>query len=177
MDKQTAQQTLDQLQKSIADAQRQAKELQAIIDKPDVTSVYQGRITTLDISTKAFTIENLSVTDCTVSTPTVNSPNGIRIAHGIVFNTKDEAKDYLKYLKLRQKARVAMAEAWGDQVPSWDVFTSPKFCVVYNGEKAVCRVETYGNTYMPIHFPSREGASNFLNSLTKEEAELLIKGM
>lgn len=178
MDKQTAKQTLEQLQKSIADAQRQAKELQAIIDKPDVAQFYQGRVVTLDISGDAYTLNtSLEATSCILRKPVTLSSNGERILHGLMFKTEEAAYQYLDFLKVRQKARVAMANAWGNDKPTWAPNTPLKYCITFNGDDGRCKIDTFNYTYQPIHFPTKETAAHFLASLSLKEAELLIKGM
>lgn len=181
MDKKTAQQTLVQLQKSIADAERQAKELQAIIDKPDVPVFYQGRLVTVTsegASTTFFLDSELDVRNSITRTPTKTSPNGKRLAAGLSFDSRESAEEYRAYLEVRQKARVAMAVAWGNQTPTWVPSSESKYCITYsedNGGRA--KVETYQYTWQPIHFPTKATATAFLESLTEEEAKLLLTGM
>lgn len=180
MDKKTAQQTLEQLQKSIADAQRQAKELQAIIDKPDVPMVYQGRLVngTSESTVSIFFLDSeTDVRDTLLTKPSKVSPNGKRLAAGLAFASREAAGNYLDYLEVRQKARVAMANAWGNDKPTWAPSTPVKYCITFSGELGRCKVEQFTYSYQPIHFPTRETAADFLASLSLKEAELLIKGM
>ena len=181
MDKKTAQQTLVQLQKSIADAERQAKELQAIIDKPATPLFYQGRLvtgTSEDAITTFFLDADINIRDSTTRTPSRTSPNGKRLAAGLSFDSSESAEKYRAYLEVRQKARVAMAVAWGDQTPTWYHQSEPKYCIAYSEEKGGWfKVESYQYTWQPIHFPTRALATSFLESLTKEEAKLLLTGM
>lgn len=180
MDKKTAQQTLVQLQKSIADAQRQAKELQAVIDKPATPLFYQGRLvtgTSEDAITTFFLDADINIRDSTTRTPSRTSPNGKRLAAGLSFDSSESAEKYRDYLEVRQKARVAMSVAWGDETPTWHPQSEPKYCITYSEEKAGCKVESYQYTWQPIHFPTRALATSFLESLTKEESKLLLTGM
>lgn len=182
MDKKTAQQTLVQLQKSIADAQRQAKELQAIIDKPATPMFYQGRLVTGTskdaITTFSLDIE-LGVCDSITRAPIRTSLNGKRLAAGLSFDSRESVEEYRAYLEVRQKARVAMAAAWGNQIPTWHPQSSSKYCLTYTEDYGgiVKVVEAYEYTWHPIHFPTKALATAFLESLTKEEAKLLITGM
>lgn len=178
MNKQEAQKALDALQQSIKEATEKAKELQEFLSSPDVVFFDQRLVVSPFKATNTFYVTSTGGINSTITRdPTLTSENGQRLALGKLFETVEAAERYVEYLKVRQKARIAMALAWGNDKPTWAPGSADKYCILYNCSSDRCKVETFNYTYQPIHFPTRETADAFISSLTNKEAELLCKGM
>lgn len=174
MDKTTAQQTLKQLQESIEAATEQAKELQAIIDKPE--EVYSGVLLSQEEANRKANHRDLWGIYGDGSPQSNCIPTTARTNSGLSFETKEIARRYCEYLQLRQKARIAMAASWGGQEVPWSDRGVTKYVLCYIlGTTAA--IETYRETYFPIAFCTKTDAVNFKDSLTEDQLRILLTTM
>ena len=167
MDKTTAQATLKQLQDSIAAATAQAKELQAIIDRP---ATLQGAFVDFESArgVPRYTIYSDGDID-----PTASYCRD-RFNIGRLFPNREAAQAQVEYEKLRQLARIAMAKDWGNEPISFDGSIT-RWCITLDqGEP---RVVTFSYMWLPIAFRTRGAAEAFLASISVEQATTLIKGL
>lgn len=176
MDKQTAQQTLKQLQESIEAATKQAKELQAIIDEPEEYASYSGVLLTYEEAIKKANKCDLWGIYGDGTRQSNCSPSTARTLSGLAFETKESAERYCEYLQLRQKARIAMAASWGGLEVPWGDSRSAKYVLCYKWGNAVS-IETYRDTQFPISFRTKADAVNFKESLTDDQLRILLTTM
>lgn len=97
------------------------------------------------------------------------------LSQGKVHLTKESAELEYKCNKLNQELRVAMAADWGDVEVDWGDLNQDKWCIEWCKRKSShCRSLT---CFQKIHFRTKYARDKFYEEHTKEELELLIKGL
>lgn len=157
----------------LKELQERAKALEAIIKAPDTSTVFRGvfiKKPEPDSPIGQYYVTSGGRVDFLRSF-SVND-----ITYGLAYVSKSDAEKRLKILKVEQKARIAVAAAWGSKVPDWNNSNSEyKWCFRLVGGKVV--VDCWTCTYQRWAFPSEESINAFLKTVTTEEVKLLIMGM
>lgn len=101
--------------------------------------------------------------------------NRSHVIYGPIFYDKESAEQYKRWLELDHTARVAMAESWDGEKADWEDGDQEKWCVIIDGKNVV--VDYWYGYFKPYHFRTKKDARAFIDSITHEEAKLLIKGV
>lgn len=97
------------------------------------------------------------------------------LSQGKIHLTRESAELEIKYNKLNQELRVAMAADWGDVEVDWGDNDQDKWIIEWYGNKTQCCFSY--KDFQKIHFRTKEARDKFYKEHTEEELELLIKGL
>lgn len=90
------------------------------------------------------------------------------LAQGEYFISQEAAELESEKRRLRQLARVRMAESWGDERPDWSDLSQNKWGIKHNGNILV-----YCKAYIPLHFHTQEHAESFLDEVGERGIQLI----